>query len=126
MTADYANDEPLLAEFSIPVMFDVPAPSRAIAAQEVFDGLVRSQPTLGGGSLIESWWMVEGQDKHLDGNDRDDGHVVFGDPLGWLVSWPQHGTQTGYHFTADPASAARVRNRWAGAIVRKVYAGDAL
>lgn len=75
---------------SIPVMFDVSfTANREDAAHLLAEalaevGLTRWIP--GGVAVpglrppIESWWLIEGQDKHADRNDNDAGIVVFDNP----------------------------------------------
>lgn len=79
-----------MAEYSVPIMFDVTAPDREAAGKAVVEILARhwrGTEERGGGvrwSLdhtrqvqIESWWTVEAEDKQHDRNDNAAGLVVF-------------------------------------------------
>lgn len=113
----------------IPVMFDVDAldaPSREDAARAVVDALVRSQPTLGGGSPIESWWLIEAEDKTADRNDNSAGRVVFDEPAGYLVTQPLGDGLCWRNFTTDAEQACAWANEKPGAVVREVHLGRVL
>lgn len=79
-------------EYQIPVIIDVTAYSIEDACAGAVEALVQGRLPgrwfdAGNGtgrSCIESWWTVEGVAKPFDGNDNDNGVVVFADDLDYL------------------------------------------
>lgn len=69
-----------MAEYSIPIMFDVTSATEAGAVARLVDALVDAELTAdsdGGRGGVESWWTIEAGHKQFDGNDNDSGEVVF-------------------------------------------------
>lgn len=65
-----------MAEYSIPIMFDVTSATEAGAVARLVDALVDAELTADVGG-VDSWWTIEAGHKQFDGNDNDAGRVVF-------------------------------------------------
>jgi hypothetical protein len=78
-----------MAEFSIPIMFDVISATEAGAVARLVDALVDAELTANGDGTggIDSWWTIEADHKRFDGNDNDAGEVVFQAPRPTQEVW---------------------------------------
>lgn len=79
------RDRPTPTEHTVFVAFDVTATSRSDAHRQTVDALRLSEngcPTEVSDALktrgVDSWWLIEGDAKHYDGNDNAPGRIVFG------------------------------------------------
>ena len=75
----------LISEHTVFVAFDVVATTRGDAHRQVVDALKfheNGHPTEVSDALktrgVESWWLIEADTKHYDGNDNAAGRIIFG------------------------------------------------